>query len=184
METISVNKQLLQEERRGAEKSDTDLARRQESRWLSSEAGIIRNIYVQQNTTHFWVFITLFEPSTVPHPGCKQLKWHNFYNIFPGFLCLSFPLKLFSPSLSLWQVSHLRARKEADIPNFRYSPDLFAFYLPGICRFQNRIFSGSNSLQTPTLKKNNPKRRKPNRLHSLLEVAFKFGFKILCYPVS
>jgi len=53
METISINKQLLQEDSRGTEKSDTDLGRRQESRWLSSEACITRSIYVQQNSTHF-----------------------------------------------------------------------------------------------------------------------------------
>lgn len=53
METISVNKQLLQEDSRGTEKSDTDLARRQESHWLSSEARTVRNIYVQLNSIHF-----------------------------------------------------------------------------------------------------------------------------------
>jgi len=53
METISVNKQLLQEDSRGTEKSDTELVRRQESCWLSSEARTVRNIHVPQNSTHF-----------------------------------------------------------------------------------------------------------------------------------
>lgn len=148
METISVNKQLLQEDSRGTEKSDTDLARRQESRWLSPEPCIIRSIYVQPNSTHFLIPITRLRLPQCHTSDCKQQKQHtSFYSIFPSLLdpepqssSLSSPFQISPQSLSLWQVSHLIAREEADIPNFRYSPNLFAFYLLGICRFQNRVF--------------------------------------------
>lgn len=90
METISVNKQLLQEDSRGTEKSDTDLARRQESHWLSSEAHTVRNIYVQQNSIRFGVCVICLR-----HPLChtsdfRQQKQHFF----------PFPLYLFQPPQS------------------------------------------------------------------------------------
>lgn len=132
METISVNKQLLQEDSRGTEKSDTDLARRQESHWLSSEARTVRNIYVQLNSIHFGACVICLW-----HPQCHtsdfgQQKQH-FFSPFPQYLFQPpkssalvlfpfFPLpNLFFLSLSLWQVSHSIARKEADVPNLRYT---------------------------------------------------------------
>lgn len=100
METISVNKQLLQEDSRGTEKSDTNLARRQESRWLSSEACIIRNIYVQQNSTHFWDSITCLRLPQCHTSDCKQQKWHTFFYSYlfqPPRSCASVLLPFFPP---------------------------------------------------------------------------------------
>lgn len=103
METISVNKQLLQEDSRGTEKSDTNLARRQESRWLSSEVCFIRNIYVQQNSTHFWVSITCLRLLQCHTSDCKQQIWHTFFYSYlfqPPRSCASVLLPFFpSPNL-------------------------------------------------------------------------------------
>lgn len=173
METISVNKQLLQEDSRGTEKSDTDLARRQESRWLSSEPRIIRSIYVQPNSTHFLIPITCLRLPQCHTSDCKQQKC--FYTIFsslwdpvPQSSFLSASFKISPQSLLLWQVSHSTARKEADIPNFRYSPKLFAFYLPGICRFQNRVFLREQVLSNTFLGKKQTNRQNPKPQHTSL----------------
>lgn len=100
-----------------------------------------------------------------------------FYSIFRSLriLCLS-PLPFLLPSksfLSLWQVSHSIARKDADIPNFRYSPNLFAFYLPGIHRFQNRDFLMEQELSNAYLKKKKTTQQTQNTTHFLLTVVFK-----------
>lgn len=168
METISVNKQLLQEDSRGTEKSDTDLARRQESHWLSSEARTVRNIYVQLNSIHFGACVICLR-----HPQCHtsdfgQQKQHFFpFSTVPfpdsQILCLGSvpflpPSKSFFLSLSLWQVSHSIARKEADVPNLRYTPDPSAFYLTGIRRFQNRHFLMEQILSNTYLKKKTNKK--------------------------
>lgn len=74
-------------------------------------------------------------------------------NPLPQFCSLSSPFQIFFQSLSLWQVSRSIARKEADVPNFRYAPDPLAFYLTGIRRFQNRHFLMEQILSNTYLKK-------------------------------
>lgn len=101
--------------------------------------------------------------------GCKRQKRHtSFYSTFPSLQdpmpqssFLSSPFQIFPQSLSLRQVSHSIARKEADILNSRYSPNLFAFYLPGICRFQSRDFLMEQVLSNTHLKTTNQPKR-PN----------------------
>lgn len=111
----------------------------------------------------------LSSTSTVPHLRFRaaETAFFPFFHstFFPAsqILCLGSvpflpPSKSFFLSLSLWQVSHSIARKEADVPNLRYTPDPSAFYLTGIRRFQNRHFLMEQILSNTYLKKKTNKK--------------------------
>lgn len=125
METISVNKQLLQEDSRGTGKSDPDLSRRQESELLAELRGCHDTEYPCPPELHSFGSLSL------PHLTVQEYKRHSFFhsvsqppNPVPQCSPLSSPFPIFPQSLSSWPASHPIAREEADIPNFRYSPDL------------------------------------------------------------
>lgn len=118
-------------------------------------------------TPQLWVPIARLP---LPHLGVQEYKWHSSFQSVsqlqypvPQYFPLSSLFPIFPQSLSLWPASPQIARKEADIPKFRYSPDLPPIYLPEICRSQNRDFSqGANSWKHPTWKK---KTKQPNLKH-------------------
>lgn len=76
METISVNKQLLQEDR-GTEKSDTELVRRQESRCKK---------YLRPTKHHtFECLLLVLKNITGPHLRLQAVKQHSSFKVpFPA----------------------------------------------------------------------------------------------------
>lgn len=175
METISVNKQLLQEDSRGTEKSDTDLARRQESHWLSSEARTVRNIYVQLNSIHFGACVICLW-----HPQCHtsdfgQQKQHFFFPFstvpFPAsqILCLG-SVPFLPPSKSFFSkpISLAGFPLDSQKGSRRPKPQIHGltplrFIWLEFTGFKTGTFSWSKSFQTPTLNK-----KQNTKLHHFL----------------
>lgn len=130
-------------------------------------------------TPQLWVPITCL---WLPHLRQQEYKWHSCFHSGsqPPRSCTSVLSPFFPPfpiapqSLLLWPASHLIARKEADIPNFRYSPDLSAIICLEFAGFKIGIFSGSKSLKTPTSKKKK-NNAKYHTFHFFLLVVFKWG---------
>lgn len=127
-----------------------------------------QNIHVHQNST-------ALGPHGLPSTSTPRSAGVQMAQLLPqclpaprscaSALSLFFLFPIFPQSLSLWPASPSIARKEADIPKFRYSPDLPIIYLPGVCRFQNRDFLREQILENIQLEN---KKTKPNLKHHIL----------------
>lgn len=184
METISLNKQLLQEDSRGTEKSDTELARRQEKL-----RGLCYTKYSRPPKQHTFLSLLL---ALDFHSATAQIA--NSRNAIPAFTVsfpdpgpqscsFSSPFQMFPQSLSLQQVFHSTARKEADISNFKilarplcilsaWNLQVSKQGLPhGASPFKH--LKKKNTTKTTNQHTQKPPNPKYNTLHFFLTVVFK-----------